>query len=167
MIDRVYVQPIRDSGQSICFFHSACLRTSPVLFFVIGSESINRLVYVSCICLNVMCGFFCASHKSSIADDQPTFLQAQTIHEQLCSKGGAINTMAMFKEIPIAKCEHTVEQYGCTKLHSSILLSQLRGIHSSKMPPFAERPKTQITAMWLPGATELEYGLERRRFLLL
>ena len=76
MIDRVYVQPIRHSGQTICFFHSACLRTSPVLFFVIGSESINRLVYVSCICLNVMCGFFCASHKSSIADDQPTFLQA-------------------------------------------------------------------------------------------
>ena len=133
-----------------------------------GFESINRLVYVSCICMIVMCCFFFyASHRPSITDDQPTLLQPQTTHERLCSKGGVIIAMIMFKKIPIAKCEDAMKQYGCTKPDSSILLSQLRGIHGSKMPPFAEWPKAKITALWLPGATELEYDLGGGQFLLL
>ena len=78
MIDRVYVQPIRDRGKSICFFHSARLQTALKLFFVIGSGVWigQSSVYATCICRDVMCGFFCASHKPSITDDQPTLLQA-------------------------------------------------------------------------------------------
>lgn len=55
MIDRVMFSQFGTRDNQFVSSIQLALRTSPVLFFVIGSESINRLVYVSCICLNVKC----------------------------------------------------------------------------------------------------------------